>query len=204
MTVLGPALFERLNGDQAVRNGGPVRFGAGGMSLDQIEGVEGRLGFPLPPDFRFLLWNTRDPGGVLFPWEAFSMDLYDEAIAQIRDGIAFDIEHNGVWLARWGEKPADLAAAKAVFREDFSTWPRLVPVLGHRFLAVDPCEAGNPVFSIMQTDIIYYGATLADYLIRELIPGEQLKPLARDIRRIPVWSDFAEGADGFLAGDDED
>ncbi len=46
----------------------------------------------------------------------------------------------------------------------------------------------------MQTDIIYYGADLADYLLHEFVDRDYaLHTQAQKIRRIEVWSDFAEG-----------
>lgn len=61
-------------------------------------------------------------------------------------------------------------------------------------LAAQPCRSGNPVFSIVQTDIIYYGADLAHYLLNEFVDRDYtLHTYAQEIRRIEIWSDFAEG-----------
>ena len=110
-------------------------------------------------------------------------------------GIAFDIENSGFWLERWGERPPHLPAALEIARSDFLSWPKLLPLFGHRFLAAEPCRSGNPVFSIMQTDIIYYGADLAHYLMLEFMPkrdeGYRLHTYAQEIRKIDVWSDLA-------------
>ena len=46
----------------------------------------------------------------------------------------------------------------------------------------------------MQTDIICYGANLPDYLLNEFIDRDfALHAHARNIRKIDMWSDFAEG-----------
>jgi hypothetical protein len=46
----------------------------------------------------------------------------------------------------------------------------------------------------MQTDIIYYGVDLAHYLLREFVDRDYARHThAPKIRRIAVWSDFAEG-----------
>jgi hypothetical protein len=42
-----------------------------------------------------------------------------------------------------------------------------VPVYGHRYLPAGAGTFGHPVLSVMQTDIIVYGADLADYIQRE-------------------------------------
>ncbi|GAB5457491.1 MAG: hypothetical protein Hens3KO_05210 [Henriciella sp.] len=196
MQKLGNDLFEYLNANQKTGNRTAPTYGVPGMTLSEIASVEAQLDFPLPSDLKFLLENVQDPGGVLFPWSDFSIERYQEMIDFVWRGISFDIEHNALWLEKWGQRPSDLTAAKALAKKDFQTWPRLLPIYGHRFLAADPCLPDNPVFSIMQTDIIYYGTNLADYLLREFCPGRPLI-MSEPLRRIPIWSDFAERTDGF-------
>lgn len=162
------------------------------MTEHAIQHIESELELSLPTDFKFLLMNLRDPGHVFFPWSSFSLAAYHERIDRIWQGIEFDIEH-GFWMERWGEKPGDLEKAKKLAKPDFESWPAMLPLLGHRFLPASPCQANNPVFSIMQTDIIYYGATLADYLLRELTFALPIVAPIEPFRRIDVWSDLAEG-----------
>lgn len=192
MHELGPELFKRLNATQRVGNQNPVTYGVDGLSAAEITSIEAQLGFPLPEDFAFLRRNMRDPGGVFFPWSNFQKQEYDQSIAWVLGGIEFDIEKSKLWLKRWGERPGALAEALDIARRDFATWPKLLPVSGHRFLPADPCRIGNPVFSIVQTDIIYYGADLADYLINEFCGGERVGCAdTGTIRKIDVWSEFA-------------
>jgi len=66
--------------------------------------------------------------------------------------------------------------------------PKLIPLISHRYLPAEPCEAGNPVFSIYQSDIIYYGANLTEYFERELVDGN--RSLTGDIKHIRFWSEF--------------
>jgi hypothetical protein len=47
--------------------------------------------------------------------------------------------------------------------ETLSGVPALVPVYKHRYLPTMPSESGNPVLSVVQTDIIYYGNDLLDW-----------------------------------------
>jgi hypothetical protein len=191
---LGPELFELLNSKQRVGNQTPVVYGVRGLSSQQIVSIDAQLGFRLPDDFAYLFQNLQDPGGVLFPWFEFDKRRFDESIKWVLRGIEFDIENNQLWLARWGKKPEALSAALDIVRQDFATWPRLLPIYAHRFLAAQPCRSGNPIFSIMQTDIIYYGADLPRYLLNEFVDHDYaLHTQAQPIRRIEVWSDFAEG-----------
>lgn len=57
----------------------------------------------------------------------------------------------------------------------------------------EPCRCGNPVFSIVQTDIIYYGANLAHSLLNEFVDrAYELHTHAQEIRKIRIWSYLAE------------
>ena len=190
MLELGPDLFELLNAKQLV--GKPVIYGVPGMSSAEIASIESEIGFRLPEDFAYLFQHIQDPERLFFPWSKFKKQEYDDMIQWVLQGIEFDIEHAKFWLDRWGARPTALSAALNIARKDFETWPKLLPLFGHRFLAAEPCRRGNPVFSIMQTDIIYYGANLAHYLMNEFIDRDySLHTHAQSIQRIDVWSDLA-------------
>jgi hypothetical protein len=148
MLELGPTVFELLNAKQRVGNKQPVIYGEGGLSILDIQLIEAKLGFRIPDDFAFLLQNIRDPGSVLFPWSNFNKQDYEDAIDWVRKGIEFSIEENGFWDGRWGERPGALSDALQKFRSYFSTWPKLLPIHAHRFLAAEPHRSNNPVFSI--------------------------------------------------------
>jgi hypothetical protein len=191
---LGPELFELLNSRQSVGSRAPVIYGARGLSNEQIASIGGQLGFRVPDDFAYLFQNLQDPGRVFFPWSEFNKRKYEETIEWVLHSIEIDIERNGLWLERWGKKPDILSAAMEIARIDFVTWPKLLPIYGHRFLAAQPCCSGNPIFSIMQKDVVYYGADLPHYLLNEFVDHDYtLHIREQKIRRIEVWSDFAEG-----------
>lgn len=194
---LGDELFAYLNVNQRVGNRTPPTYGAKGVSSSEMQSIEDQLELTLPSDFKFLFENVRDPDGVLFPWSDFSVGSYRKRIERVWSGIAFDVEHNTVWLAHWGDKPKTLEEALEIARRDFRSWPKLLPISGHRFLPTEPSLPDNPVFSIVQTDIIYYGRNLADYLLNEFCPPPRFKSDWVFARKIPIWSDFAESTDGF-------
>ncbi len=195
-TKLDDELFAYLNANQRVGNRTAPKYGAKGISSSELASIEDQLGFALPSDFKFLFENVNDPDSVLFPWSNFSTEDYRKSIHRVWSGIAFDIEHNTVWLKRWGNKPTVLEEAQEVAKRDFQNWPKLLPIYGHRFLPAEPVLPNNPVFSIVQTDIIYCGMNLADCLVQEFCPQ---RPQSEWImaRRIPIWSDFAEATEGF-------
>lgn len=67
--------------------------------------------------------------------------------------------------------------------------PVLIPVHGHRYLPAEPCEGGNPVFSIYQWDIIVYGRDLESYFEAERDGWRaELNAHAKTIRSWTAWS----------------
>jgi hypothetical protein len=67
--------------------------------------------------------------------------------------LQFDVEHNRLWLPGWGAKPSTVSAQKECVGALVTAAPRMIPVIGHRYLLAEPCQSGNPVFlkSINQT-----------------------------------------------------
>jgi hypothetical protein len=81
---------------------------------------------------------------------------------------------------------------EVILRMVLSRAPKLIPLVAHRFLPETPHEAGNPVVSVYQSDIIYYAANLDDFFNQEF-EGWKDWPLSdQKINHIPFWSDFAE------------
>ena len=87
------------------------------------------------------------------------------------------------------------AARAAIVRDAVAKAPKLIPLMGHRYLPAEPCEAGNPVLSVYQADIIYYGADLDAYFNIELRLGEP-KRYGDGARRIRFWSDLVDRNNG--------
>jgi hypothetical protein len=119
-------------------------------------------------------------------------ELFDLLNAKQRVGNMLPVIYGAPGLS-----PAEInvhrGPALNIARKDFETWPKLLPISGHRFLAAEPCRPGNPVFSIMQTDIIYYGADLAHYLVNEFIDHDYaLHTNPQEIQKIRIWSYLAE------------
>jgi hypothetical protein len=176
-------LFGRLKPDFAVHH---IEFAAG-LTDDEIGRVEARFGFRFPPDLRAFL-QTALPQGPQFPdWRSGDPAALRDWLDLPRQGILFDIEHNGFWLEEWGPRPQTLEEVCRVASELIAAAPKLIPIFGHRMMPDEPHLPGNPVFSVHQTDIIYYGFDLADYLRHEFnLPGRE--PWPEHYRPIRFWN----------------
>ncbi len=160
-----------------------------GLTDAEINRVQLTFGFQFPPDLRQFL-QAALPVSPRFPnWRSASEEKLWEQINFALDGLYFDIEHNNLWLDEWGTQPDTLAESLAIARRELATVPRLIPVYIHRFIPSEPPEAGNPVFSVHQSDIIIYGNDLAAYLSAEFgIPNPSTSP--ETPRAIRFWSEW--------------
>jgi hypothetical protein len=159
---------------------------ADGLTDSEIALAEENYGFRFPPDLREFL-QTALPIGFPFPdWRLEDDVKIRELLHLPLDGVLFDVEKNDFWLPEWGPRPTQMEEAKAVAMEHLDEAPRLVPVYGHRMIPDRPHQAGNPVLSVHQTDIIYYGYDLDDYFRHEFsLPGR--KPWPLEVREVPFW-----------------
>jgi hypothetical protein len=87
--------------------------------------------------------------------------------------------------------PSSIEDRDQKFRSIFLQAPKLIPVFGHRYIPEKPNEAGNPIFSVYQMDVICYGANLEDYIARETHPSVEMGNPSFD-REVPFWKRAVE------------
>jgi hypothetical protein len=162
-----------------------------GLSEVETKEAEYRFGFCFPPDLRGLL-RVGLPVGDRFPdWrDGDDASLWDFMRWPL-EGMQFDITHNGFWLAEWGPRPGSLEEAFQTAAQAAADAPRLIPVYGHRYIPAEPARAGNPVFSVYQTDIILYGNDLLSYFAHEFRGVAVWHTPLLDARPIRFWSELA-------------
>jgi hypothetical protein len=160
---------------------------AKGYTQVELDDAQQKFGLVFPPDLMALLRDRRPSEGHVWTDEA----AIRRALARPLEGLLFDVEHNHLWWPEWGEKPTSSNDREEVLRSVVSRAPKLIPLIAHRYLPEEPHERGNPVFSVHQSDVIYYGADLTDYFEREFL-GYNHRPWTLPIKRIPFWSDLVE------------
>jgi hypothetical protein len=157
-----------------------------GLSEQEIQKVEERWQIQFPPDYRLFLrllhsvdkkWHVcayfdgehleikENYRPSYFNWQTDEQAI-QQAYDTVIDGMLFDVMHN-VWWPGWGKKPATPQEQEAKVRALVAAAPRLIPIVGNRYLLAEPCQIGNPVLSIMQTDIIVYTADLHSFFLQE-------------------------------------
>lgn len=167
-----------------------------GLSDAEFTSVHERFGFHFNPDHRSLLAAALPLGDGWPDWRSGDDSELTTWLDRVAEGFIWDALHQTppFWPASWGELPATPEEVATTVRRQLGSWPRLIPIYQHRFTPAAPSPAGSPVLSVWQTDVIYYGADLVEYLRNELPPGRGRKSLSPIAVRVPYWSRFVESA----------
>lgn len=179
----------------ALLRGKGVRF-AQGLSNEEAEAVERLFNVCFPPDLKALMQNALPISEGFVDWReglhsSRAQRRLCERMKAPLEGFLFDVENNGFWFDGWGAKPSTSFERRARVERAFVDYPTMIPIYSHRYLPDSPCEAGNPVFSIHQTDIIYYGYDLASYFRAEFgFPLQKLFAMPEAPKTIAFWGEF--------------
>ncbi|MEU7921392.1 hypothetical protein [Micromonospora zamorensis] len=160
-----------------------------GLTEAELARVEHTFGFQFADDHRAFLVAGLPTGPSWPDWRRGDQSALRDRLAWPADGVLFDVEHNGYWHESWGERPSNRREAVAAAKPYLQNVPQMVPVFGHRFLPSGRGSYGHPVLSMYQTDIIYYGDDLEDYIHSEFggpAPDRGQEPQAT----VTFWRDF--------------
>lgn len=166
-----------------------------GLSAEEVDRVQDCLGFQFGPEHLAFLQTGLPTGEPAWPnWREDSLDQLRGRLVWPVDGAIFDVNHNDFWPTSWGARPSQEAERTQVARHHLALVPRLVPLFGHRYLTTDPAYQPSPVFSVYQTDVIYYGATILNWAENEFEGKKAIEPWPPSVR-VPFWSELAVGAE---------
>jgi len=162
-----------------------------GLSSSEIDAIEEKYKFRFPPDLLAFLQYAL-PVSKSFPdWRNGDEYTLTENLRWPADGICFDVQNNNFWLDAWGAKPENLDDAIQIARREVAKAPTLIPIYSHRYIPAEPNLAGNPIFSVNQTDIIYYGVDLTSYFAAEFKMSRPSWAADKE-RYIRFWGELAE------------
>ncbi|MFG2989161.1 hypothetical protein ACGFZK_07665 [Streptomyces sp. NPDC048257] len=166
-----------------------------GLSERELDGIEERFGFTFAVDHRVFLSAGLPYGSRSWPdWRNGDPADLAERLSWPVEGVLFDVERNGFWHPAWGPRPTGTSAAVRLARAELATAPPLVPVYSHRYLPGTAGEWGHSVLSVHQTDIIFYGNDLADYVRHEFAGRASSLPAPRST--VGFWSYFVNCGPG--------
>lgn len=162
-----------------------------GLSTFEVLGIEEKYGFRFPPDLRDFLSFCQPQGDSWIDWRSDSTEKINERLSWPSDGLCFDVKYNAFWLPEWGVKPNNLELCYEIVRNEVNNAPKMIPIFSHRYIPDTPNKHGNPIFSIYQTDIIYYGSDLENYFENEFhyyFKTREHNIRSERIKRIEFWS----------------
>ena len=167
-----------------------------GLTRKELLDLQGKYGICFPPDLSALLGHALPMGDDFPDWRgrtsAGKHVTLDSRLFWPIEDIFRAVERRDYWSPSWGTRPGGLKEALARTKEIVESAPKLIPVYSHRYLPAEPQQSGNPVLSVVQTDIIRYGDDLADYFWNEFrvpLPESRVAPFPR---RIPFWDDLVD------------
>ena len=155
-----------------------------GYTRAELDDAQFRYNLRFPPDLIALFLDRQPARG--YNW-AIEDHRIREMLSYPLEMLGFDVEH-GFWWRDWGERPGTEGERLEVLRDALARAPRLIPLIGHRFIPEEPLLAGNPVFSMHGCDTIYYGADLDEYFDNEF----NRRYVIGAVRHIQFWSDLVE------------
>jgi hypothetical protein len=193
--VLGEEAMRRLR-DAAVCDIEP------GLTDEEFSRIEGEFGFEFADDhWAFLAAGLpvnrglppKQPGVISthpspWPdWRNAHADALRAFLAWPVEGTLFDVAHNRFWHDSWGSRPSETKAAAEVAEQRLAVVPQMI--YGHRYLPEGRGVFGHPVLSMYQTDVIYYGLDLADYIDAEFGRRDAPRPEA-PAATVEFWRDL--------------
>lgn len=167
-----------------------------GLTDGEIVQVELKFNFEFPPDLKLFLQIALPASDSFVNWRTAltSKEEFDKTLSRLNwplEGMLFDVQSNGFWIDSWGTIPKDNESKSLIVKKHYALYPKLIPIYSHRYIPSEPNESGNPVFSIYQMDIVYYGFDLASYFSNEFnfkLPSS-FEILTKPKRIIKFWND---------------
>jgi hypothetical protein len=114
----------------------------------------GEHGIRLEPETGFYNWQQNEP-------------VIAETLLSPLQGVLFDVQVNNLWIPSWGNQPSDVTEKARVVTELVTQAPKLIPLVGHRYV-VDATHVDNSfVLSVNQTDIVVFASDVRTFLLNE-------------------------------------
>lgn len=168
-----------------------------GLSNKDFDKIKKIYNLTFPTDLKMIYENYLPVSTNFYDWSDFSVDNVNyikEIINRPLDGILFDIEFNKFWMECFGEKTKDLKYNLKIAQKYYeNNVYKPIPIYSHRYIPSYPSTENNPIFSIVQTDIIFYGNNIFNYFYIEFSkPQSKLhqKMLKQQKKYTPFWSDI--------------
>ena len=164
-----------------------------GMSTKEIIEVEKFYNISFPIELKQLYSFGLPVSKGFYNWRDMGVEntQFIKGVLEMPiNGLQSDLESEDFWCANWGVQPDDIEDAQNILLKHYYNAPKLVPIYSHRYMPFIPENTDIPVFSIMQSDIIYYGTDLISYLEIEFGFRQYKDIIQADFQHVDFWSDL--------------
>lgn len=161
-----------------------------GLNSGEIDMIETLYDISFPNDLKTFYMSALPVSNDFYNWRDISPEnvckiqwAFIKPVLSIAEGVD-EVD----WNDKWGEEPTCNIIRREKIIQMVKDAPKLIPIYGHRYVATQ--YDNNPVLSICDLDIIYYGSNIKDYLYNEF----KLKAFENmgyaKIKPIDFWSDL--------------
>jgi hypothetical protein len=169
-----------------------------GLSNEEYNEITSTFGVSFPYDLRAFLQTALPISTGFVNWRMALIDEKEKESINKRlfwplEGILFDVHNNSFWYDEWGEKPDKIEDKIKIAKQYYRKYPVLIPIYSHRYIPSFPIEEGNPIFSVYQSDIVYYGNDLISYFCNEFKINMKEYNVFESPKYIEFWGRIAEG-----------
>jgi len=164
-----------------------------GLDASEIGAIESYYCIQFPDDLKEFFKCGLPVSEGFYNWRDFSEKNVNKIksalmapILNIRENID-DLE----WFKNWGAIPDNKEQKNSIIIQKLETAPILIPLFKHRYIS-SQFKKDNPIFSIYDLDIIYYGENLEQYFLVEFKYKKHSEITYQKIKRVTFWSDLLE------------
>ncbi|MBP3194600.1 MAG: hypothetical protein J6M05_02900 [Cardiobacteriaceae bacterium] len=162
-----------------------------GITDEELAKIENIYNIDFPLEYKNFIQEALPISQGFYNWKDFSEQnvinisrFINKPKKILKENLEF-IE----WSHKWGTEPLNQQQKYDFLTERINNSPTLIPIYLHRYIPI--VNNNPPVLSIYETDVIYYGQNLLDYLQVEFC-NKQLDGQLKYYEYIPFWSDLME------------
>lgn len=162
-----------------------------GLSEEEIIRIRQEYSIKFPEELRNFYMTAVPVSRGFYNWRNFdpkNIQYIKAAIYRPINNI-YELANEVYWCDEWGNEPSDEHKRIEVIRELLKKAPKLIPIYAHRYMPEMNIK-NTPIFSIHDTDMIYYGENLFSYFEIEFGEKKQIDIDYNITTYIPVWSNF--------------
>lgn len=163
-----------------------------GLTAEEIATIEQRYDICFPIELKNFYSVLLPVSDGFYNWRnasESSVEMIKRALEMPLVGLLQDLEEL-YWCDEWGEEPGSIEEKKMILAKLYEKAPKLIPVYSHRYMPYLDKEEEMPIFSIYQSDIIYYGENLLSYFEIEFGLKHYSDMKCDNIPHIDFWSDL--------------